>query len=102
MNLPFDYVNGKPIDLKNYCKMTLQQKLSDLKRFYIQKEALLKHKNSDEYNEKQYTDLMNFYNETIKRKRAELNKIDKNLLLKFDTDRANETTITKGIEYLSS
>lgn len=76
----------------------IKQKISDLKRYYSQKRALFNMKDSEEYNEEQYNHLMNFYNETIERKRIELGNIDKSILFQFDADRANETTISSGTE----
>lgn len=81
--------------------MNTLQLLAYLQKVYDQKTALLAKENTPEYNKEQYTHLMNFYNGKIKELRARLQKQDADALLHFDTDRANEITITEGIELVT-
>lgn len=82
--------------------MNTLQLLAYLQKVYDQKEALLKMKDSPEYKEDQYNRLMNYYDYKIPELRIRIEKQDTEALAKFDADRANEVTITEGIEYLSS
>lgn len=82
--------------------MNTLQLLAYLERVYDQKKALLKKKNSPEYREEQYNRLMDYYENKIPELRKRIEKQDAEALAKFDADRANEITITEGIEYVSS
>lgn len=82
--------------------MNTLQLLAYLERVYDQKKALLKKKDSPEYREDQYNRLMDYYDNKIPELRMRIEKQDAEALAKFDADRANEITITEGIEYVSS
>ncbi|WP_028890850.1 hypothetical protein [Tenacibaculum sp. 47A_GOM-205m] len=81
--------------------MNTLQLLAYLQRVYDQKQALLKKRNSPEYREDVYNRLMGYYDEKIPELRTRVEKQDAEALAKFDADRANEVTITEGIEYVS-
>lgn len=81
--------------------MNTLQLLTELQRYYDQKQALIGKKNTSEYNKRQYDHLMTFYNGKIKDFRSRVEKQDTEALAKFDADRANEIPIKDGIKLVS-